>query len=207
MSTYNGSSTGDIVSLDAEDWDSTVTGEDLPTSVLIPVHPEGLTLSSANLVNGRVLVLVYLRDASADVVYVDAITGHTLPSPSQDMPPNTSVTTVTSSTDSDEFFLTIESFTAPPTTLCGKISGRPSPDITISRLGPAAPVEEDLITHQIMYASHDGTRIPMFLCHAKDLDRSKPYPVLLHAYGGFQVANVPRYSPFWPAFIRQIGGM
>jgi prolyl oligopeptidase len=182
----------------------------MATSVLVPVHPEGLTLSSANLVGGRVLVLVYLRDACAHVVYIDASTGEPIAA-SQGVPPNSSVSTVTSS-DSNEFFLAVESFLAPPVIIRGVVNIQDTiplvADITFTPLGHLAPASnQDLVTRQIMYPSHDGTSIPMFISHAHGLDMTKEHPVLLHGYGGFQVANTPSYSPFWPAFIRQVGGM
>lgn len=207
LSTYNGCSTGCVVSLRAQDWDSTDPGAELPTSVLVPKHPEGLTLSSAALVGNRALVLVYLRDACAHVVYVDALTGESIAAPTQGIPPNSSVSTVTSAKDSNEFFLAVESFLGPPVTFRGQLQTDPASTIVIDRLGAATTLNDDLVTRQVMYTSHDGTRIPIFLCHAGDLDTSKAQPLLLHAYGGFQVANVPQYAPFWPSFVRQTGGM
>lgn len=41
--------------------------------------------------------------------------------------------------------------------------------------------------------SRDGTRIPYFLVHRADLDRTKPHPTLVEAYGGFNVALMPHY--------------
>ncbi len=47
---------------------------------------------------------------------------------------------------------------------------------------------------QEWYASKDGTRIPMFLLHRKDLPRDGNQPVLLTGYGGFNQNMTPQFS-------------
>lgn len=52
----------------------------------------------------------------------------------------------------------------------------------------------DYTVSQVFYPSKDGTKVPMFIAHRKDLDLSKPHPALLYAYGGFNVSNTPGFS-------------
>lgn len=52
----------------------------------------------------------------------------------------------------------------------------------------------DYTVSQVFYPSKDGTKVPMFIAHRKDLDMSKPHPALLYAYGGFNVSNTPGFS-------------
>ncbi len=52
----------------------------------------------------------------------------------------------------------------------------------------------DYAVSQVFYPSKDGTKVPMFIAHRKDLDMSKPHPALLYAYGGFNVSNTPGFS-------------
>ncbi len=59
---------------------------------------------------------------------------------------------------------------------------------------------------QRFYASKDGTEVPMFIVHKKGLDLSKGAPTLLYAYGGFNIASLPGYSPTRMAWI-QAGGV
>ena len=47
---------------------------------------------------------------------------------------------------------------------------------------------------QIFYASNDGTRIPMFLAHRKDIQQNGLNPTLLSGYGGFAVSVMPTFS-------------
>ena len=52
----------------------------------------------------------------------------------------------------------------------------------------------DYETEQIFYESKDGTKIPMFLVYKKGMVRNGTNPVLLYAYGGFNVSQVPSFS-------------
>ncbi|MHB8383317.1 MAG: prolyl oligopeptidase family serine peptidase [Candidatus Binataceae bacterium] len=52
-----------------------------------------------------------------------------------------------------------------------------------------------LESRQVWYISKDGTRIPMYLFHRRDVDLDGSHPTLLTGYGGFNES----YSPFyWP---------
>jgi prolyl oligopeptidase len=59
---------------------------------------------------------------------------------------------------------------------------------------------------QLFYNSKDGTRVPMFLVHRRDLDMRRPQPTLLYAYGGFNASERPRYQPKWVAWV-DMGGV
>jgi prolyl oligopeptidase len=50
-----------------------------------------------------------------------------------------------------------------------------------------------LATTKTSYASRDGTRIPIFLLHRKDVAWGTA-PVVLHGYGGFRVGMNPRFG-------------
>jgi prolyl oligopeptidase len=52
---------------------------------------------------------------------------------------------------------------------------------------------EDYVTEQVFYASKDGTQIPLFISHRKDLKITGDTPTYLYGYGGF---NIPIPAAF-----------
>ncbi|MFO7652870.1 MAG: prolyl oligopeptidase family serine peptidase [Candidatus Krumholzibacteriia bacterium] len=50
------------------------------------------------------------------------------------------------------------------------------------------------VARQVFYFSQDGTRIPMFLVHRRDLRHDGSHPTLLYGYGGFNAALTPSFS-------------
>lgn len=54
---------------------------------------------------------------------------------------------------------------------------------------------------QVWYNSKDGTKVPMFLAHAKGLKLDGSHPTLLTGYGGFDIAMMPSFNPFAAAWI------
>ncbi len=53
---------------------------------------------------------------------------------------------------------------------------------------------DDYETRLVWYESKDGTRVPMFLAHRKELSLDGDRPVLLTGYGGFNHAVTPYFS-------------
>ncbi len=60
---------------------------------------------------------------------------------------------------------------------------------------PTLQFDPDLYeTKQIFYASKDGTRVPMFLCHKKGLAINAKTPAYLYGYGGFDIPLTPNFA-------------
>jgi prolyl oligopeptidase len=60
----------------------------------------------------------------------------------------------------------------------------------------SVPIDRDkLELKQVWYASKDGTKIPMFLLYRKGLRLDGSPPVLLTAYGGFDLSLSPSFAP------------
>ncbi|MBP0019692.1 MAG: S9 family peptidase [Cyanobacteria bacterium SBLK] len=53
---------------------------------------------------------------------------------------------------------------------------------------------EQYTVEQIFYSSKDGTKIPMFLVHHKEIEKNGSNPTYLYGYGGFNVSLTPIFS-------------
>ncbi|NOX94396.1 MAG: S9 family peptidase [Alphaproteobacteria bacterium] len=93
--------------------------------------------------------------------------------------------------DDTETFFNFESFNRPDTLYRLDVA---SGEQSVFKQ-PDAPMEpDDYVVRQVFYQSKDGTRVPMFISHRKDLDLTKTTPTLLYAYGGFNISLTPSFS-------------
>jgi len=58
---------------------------------------------------------------------------------------------------------------------------------------------------QKFFESKDGTRVPMFIVHRKDLTLDGTNPTLLYGYGGFNISLTPSYSSTRMVFLENGG--
>lgn len=63
----------------------------------------------------------------------------------------------------------------------------------VKTIAPKFDASNDVV-EQLEATSTDGTRIPYFVVHRKDIKYDGTTPTLLTAYGGFQVSQTPNYS-------------
>jgi len=61
------------------------------------------------------------------------------------------------------------------------------------------------VTERVFATSKDGTRVPVFITHKKDLKRDGSNPTMLYGYGGFDISEVPRFRPEVIAFLERGG--
>jgi prolyl oligopeptidase len=88
---------------------------------------------------------------------------------------------------SDLAFATVEGMLTPPTLYRVDPAAAPA---AIQALPPQFDAS-NMVVEQNFATSPDGTKIPYFLVHRKDV--TGPVPVLMHAYGGFELAQTPSY--------------
>src|SRR5277367_2262950 len=108
-----------------------------------------------------------------------------------DIPDNLSVTIQTVNTSDDHFFLETTGFLTPTSLLLGDAA------TTTLKLAKTLPPQFDasnLVVEQLQATSTDGTKVPYFIVHSKDIKYDGSNPTLMTAYGGFQVSETPRYS-------------
>jgi prolyl oligopeptidase len=101
-----------------------------------------------------------------------------------------------------ETFYSYVSFTEPPTVYrydfksgSSSVLFRPKVDFK----------SDDYTTEQVFYQSKDGTRVPMFITYRKGTAKDGNSPTLLSGYGGFDISNVPSFSPAIATWL-QMGG-
>jgi len=93
--------------------------------------------------------------------------------------------------DETETFYSFSSFNRPPTLY------RYNVETGESVIWQAADVDFDpeaYTVRQVFYQSKDGTRVPMFIAHRKDVQPDGETPTLLYAYGGFNISLTPSFS-------------
>lgn len=112
--------------------------------------------------------------------------GHRLP-----VPDNRTVSLVSANWSDDRFFLSLTGFLTPSSLLMGDAAaGTLSEAKALPPQFDAAP----FVVEQLSAVSKDGTRVPYFVVHRKDMRFDGNNPTLLNAYGGFQVSQTPTYS-------------
>ncbi|HEY2467718.1 MAG TPA: prolyl oligopeptidase family serine peptidase [Terracidiphilus sp.] len=107
------------------------------------------------------------------------------------VPDNTTVGIVTSSLMDDRFFLGQTGFLVPPSVLLGDAGDASLKPGKMQK--PLFDASRDVV-EQFEATSKDGTKVPYFVVHRKDIPMDGSTPTLLTAYGGFQVSNLPYYS-------------
>ncbi|MEA3446803.1 MAG: prolyl oligopeptidase family serine peptidase [Bacteroidota bacterium] len=60
-------------------------------------------------------------------------------------------------------------------------------------------------TKQVFYTSKDGTKVPMFIVHKKDIKLDGTNPTMLYGYGGFNISLTPGFSMRWLIWIENGG--
>ncbi len=103
----------------------------------------------------------------------------------------------------DELFFTFWSFLYPPTVYRFDFKSG-STELLYAPPLDLDPGEFEI--RQVFATSKDGTHVPIFLTHRKNLTLDGNNPTLLYGYGGFNIALVPQFSVTNLAFV-EMGGV
>lgn len=107
-----------------------------------------------------------------------------------DVRPLGSVRHITTDAFSEHWFFAYQDFITPLTLFSAH--GRSTPRAVMEQ--PGFFDATGLAVRQLEATSADGTRVPYFLVGPEDAEADGDAPVLLYAYGGFQVSETPVYS-------------
>ena len=107
------------------------------------------------------------------------------------VPDNVSVGIVSASRIDNHFFISLTGFLTPPSLWLGDAGAGSLTKAKEQK--PLFDASRDVV-EQMFATSKDGTRVPYFIVHRKDMAYDGNNPTLLTAYGGFLVSSTPSYS-------------
>jgi prolyl oligopeptidase len=200
---------GRVVIQTREDWTPAGSRTAFPAGALLSVDLARLKADPAHLEP----TLIYsagpreaLEGASASkgmllVSTLDNVRGRTLlftPGPkgswkrsSIELPDNSTVSVTDVSQTDDKALIAVTNFLTPPSLWLADAATGQARQI---RAQPAKFDASNLVAEQYEAISSDGTKIPYFLVHRKDIRLDGSNPTLLYAYGGFESSETPTYS-------------
>lgn len=165
---------------------------------IVPELPDAVMENAAAL--GGKAIAFYLQDVKSmakvydmDGTWVRDITFDTIGS----------FSTASGSWDSNEAFIAFTSFHVPNTIYRYDIA---TGETTVWEKVEVPLNSESMALEQVWYTSRDGTKIPMFLLHKKDLKLNGENPTMLYGYGGFNVNITPYYNGSRAAWV-EMGGV
>ncbi|KAI5623065.1 prolyl endopeptidase [Silurus asotus] len=172
-------------------------------STLIPQHPKDV-LGFVECVNQRFLLINYVRDVKDTLHLYELSTGCWI----RELPLDVgTVAGLSCKKKHTDIFYKFTSFTTPGIIYHYDLS-KPDAEPTVFRQVEVKGVQfSDYQTSQVFYDSKDGTKIPMFLVHARGLQKDGSHPVFLYGYGGFENAIQPYYNTANLLFVRHLGGI
>jgi prolyl oligopeptidase len=107
------------------------------------------------------------------------------------LPDNASIDVLDADARSERAFLSVAGFLMPSSLWLTDLDSEELVEVkTLPPKFDAAP----FVVEQWQATSKDGTRIPYFIVHRKDMALNGQNPTILNAYGGFQVSRTPFYS-------------
>ena len=134
------------------------------------------------------LLLSHLNNVRGEILKVTRSNGKWVSTPVK-LPNDGTVTIVDANDETTDYFVTYQTYNVPTSLYWGHGS-------TLKKVKslPAKFEAKDLVVEQHEAVSNDGTHVPYFIVHKKDIKLDGLNPTLLYAYGGFEVSETPLYS-------------
>lgn len=195
-----------VISLD-EDWK--VGGSEFKAGSLVWVDHAALVKDPANLKPALLwapgkrealegvsttrdrLIVSTLDNVRGRITAFEPVAGGGWKAAPMPLPDNMALSVVTTNLTSNTLFLNVAGFLTPTTLYrADAVSGQ----VTAVKSLPARFDASKHVVEQWEATSKDGTKIPYFIVHPKDMPLDGSTPTLLNAYGGFQNSETPFYS-------------
>ena len=114
------------------------------------------------------------------------------------------VSEISGEPDHDELYYGFINFTTPPE-IFQTIASQPAVQKLWARV--QIPVDPSpYVVEQQFFSSKDGTRVPMFIVHRRDIALNGGTPFLMYGYGGFGLSQTPFFSPGFYPWLEAGGG-
>jgi prolyl oligopeptidase len=108
------------------------------------------------------------------------------------LPDNTSIDVASATDSSDIAYLTVTGFLDPTTLWTVDTAGAAAP-VEVKALPAKFDASRDVV-EQFEATSTDGTKVPYFVVHRRDVPLDGTTPTIMTAYGGFEASMTPYYS-------------
>lgn len=155
-------------------------------------------LTSVSIVGER-MITQYMKDAH-DIALVFDMNGAFLHN--IDFPVLGSVSGFGGKKEDTFTFYTLTSFTTPSEVYKYDVASNTSEFYQKSKIDfDPTPYE----TKQVFFTSKDGTEVPMFIVHKKDIKLDGTNPTMLYGYGGFNISLTPSFSMRWLIWLENGG--
>jgi prolyl oligopeptidase len=165
---------------------------------IIPQSPS-LVLQGVSVVGDR-LVLDKLENVTSQLEIRD-LDGK--PIRKVELPGLGSVSELAGEPEHDELYYGFANFTQPPEIFQTSVND-PAQKLWAKVTIPVDP--SPYVVEQKFFASKDGTRVPMFIVHRRDMPFDGSTPFVLYGYGGFGISETPFFSPGYYPFLEAGGG-
>jgi prolyl oligopeptidase len=121
-----------------------------------------------------------------------------------DLPDDSSIAVNDADQHGESAYVTTTSFLDPPTLWHVDAS---TGTVAAVKVSPARFDASNDVVEQREAISSDGTRIPYFIVHPKNMKLDGKNPTLLYAYGGFDVSETPSYNAILGKLWLERGGV
>ena len=173
----------------------------VPVSLFVPGPRE--SVSGASATRDRLVVGIYHDVKGRILVFARSPNGRWT-HVAMSLPDNVSANVASTDQHSERALINISGFLEPSSVWLADASRATAKQV---KTLPAKFDASRSVVEQLEATSSDGTKIPYFVVHPKNMKRDGANPTILYAYGGFEVSLTPNYSPYIGKLWLEHGGV